>query len=293
MIPHKGAEMSGESRDFLVDGVISLRGCLDLSTGSRARRFFERSFGASNLVPDDPSSWPRGHVVLPPRIAVRASTLAPDLVDFCTSILGRPRNVKPWVWTSALILNHGTGRECGDDWHIDGDFFRHYVDGAEQALVVVVLWTDVAPGHGATLVVPGSHIEVVRWLNANPEGAELADIPFGEIADRLPARRELTGRAGDVYVLHPKLIHGTSANPDFTPRVISNAVVSLDEPLRLAGSADEEWPSLLERSYLFALGAEKPNLPAGRVAGQRSPPARLAQWSQGYIASTTQRREPK
>lgn len=37
-------------------------------------------------------------------------------------------------------------------WHVDGDFFVHFLDSPEQALLVIPCWSDVESNGGATWV---------------------------------------------------------------------------------------------------------------------------------------------
>jgi hypothetical protein len=39
-----------------------------------------------------------------------------------------------------------------DNWHNDGDFFVHFLDSPEQALLVIPLWSDIEPKGGGTAV---------------------------------------------------------------------------------------------------------------------------------------------
>lgn len=39
-----------------------------------------------------------------------------------------------------------------DNWHNDGDFFVHFLDSPEQALLVIPLWSDIAHKGGGTAV---------------------------------------------------------------------------------------------------------------------------------------------
>ena len=62
---------------------------------------------------------------------------------------------------------------------------------------------------------------------------------------------EATGDAGDVYLLHPFLLHTKSQNMLRRPRFITNPVVSLAEPMRFDRPADDT--SLVESAILRAL----------------------------------------
>lgn len=39
-----------------------------------------------------------------------------------------------------------------DNWHNDGDFFVHFLDSPEQALLVIPLWSDIESKGGGTAI---------------------------------------------------------------------------------------------------------------------------------------------
>lgn len=54
--------------------------------------------------------------------------------------------------------------------HIDGDWFDHHLDSSDQALLTVVLYTDVVDDGGPTLICPKALPRVLRWMHDHPEG---------------------------------------------------------------------------------------------------------------------------
>lgn len=117
--------------------------------------------------------------------------------------------------------------------HVDGNNFHHRVDSPEQGLVCLDVLTDVAPEGAGTAVREGSHRVVARILaDHEPDGLEhvhlreLANLASGH----LPIR-EITARAGDVVVLHPHLLHGSSRHLGPAIRAVGNRCIPLREPL--------------------------------------------------------------
>lgn len=47
-------------------------------------------------------------------------------------------------------------RASEEGWHKDGDWFRHFLDSPEQALLVIVFWRDVEEDQGATYIASDS-----------------------------------------------------------------------------------------------------------------------------------------
>ena len=66
---------------------------------------------------------------------------------------------------------------------------------------------------------------------------------------------EATGKVGDVYLLHPLMLHSASNNKLRNVRIITNPPVSLKEPHQF-DRKDKSQYSLVERKTLGALGVE-------------------------------------
>jgi len=84
---------------------------------------------------------------------------------------GESRVRLPWQWGDGFIANLGVGDDrpwqppspTVGGWHKDGDFFRHFLDSAEQALLTFVLWTDMLHMGGGTFVAADSASRTRRW----------------------------------------------------------------------------------------------------------------------------------
>ena len=116
-------------------------------------------------------------------------------------------------------------------WHIDGDWFHHTLHEPRQALVVLPLWTDVEPGGGGTAICPGSCAVAARALHAAGEvGLTHQELDAAVIPQVDTTRAvELTGRRGDVVIMHALLLHSGTPNHRTQPRVISNTFLDLLE----------------------------------------------------------------
>ena len=49
-------------------------------------------------------------------------------------------------------------------WHVDGDFFVHFLDSREQALLVIPVFEDIALSGGGTMVCPDAISVIARHL---------------------------------------------------------------------------------------------------------------------------------
>lgn len=112
----------------------------------------------------DPSTWPQERVRLEGEKSVPASEFAPKAwAAICELLGGEERLSDDWArnWSDGFIVNCGTPEYRPDDelefrtldnWHTDGDFFVHYLDSPEQALLVIPLFTDIVPKGGGTVL---------------------------------------------------------------------------------------------------------------------------------------------
>ena len=251
------------AEQFVRDGYIHLPAALDRDFADAQ---VNRAFAALGYDRQDPSTWVEPRLHLPARTHWPVAEIAPRARDAIADLLGgdEERFHEP-KWADAFIFNFHLGQEQPEHppsierggWHKDGDFFRHFLDSPEQALLVFVCWTDVVPRGGPTYIAPESVGVVARDLAAHPEGYRPEQMPIRTRwmpqCSRFVAA---TARAGDVYLLHPFMLHSASANAIRAPRVISNPPVSLKQPMRFdrERAADH---SLVERAVLRALGVER------------------------------------
>lgn len=78
---------------------------------------------------------------------------------------------------------------------------------------------------------------------------------------------EMTGEVGDVYLLHPFMVHSASKNATRIPRVITNPNMALNAPFRFDRDAGEEF-SLVEQKTLQELGFPT-GLKGWKIEGER------------------------
>ena len=84
-------------------------------------------------------------------------------------------------------------------------------------------------------------------------------VSFGRVTWRLPAstfrrpRARATGRAGDVYLCHPFLVHrATWPHRGLRPRIVAQPAIGLREPFALRDAPDA---CAVERAILRGLAA--------------------------------------
>lgn len=104
--------------------------------------------------------------------------------------------------------------------------------------------------------------------HTNYEGRDFwSEIAWNPSKTRDESFHEATGQIGDVFLLHPLMLHSASKNLLRIPRVITNPPVSLKEPFCL----DREDPSqysLVELKTLRELGMPE-GLKGWKITGPR------------------------
>ncbi|KAL7280239.1 hypothetical protein ACG7TL_006659 [Trametes sanguinea] len=255
----------------------------------KAAEFTREMWVRLGLDPDDPETWPkdRERIHMPVLNREPVATFAPKVWEILKELLGGEERIDEAssTWGDSFIVNFGTPALAAertrvppaelDNWHVDGDFFVHFLDSPEQALLVIPLFSDIQPGGGGTYIAPEGIAAAARYLAAHPEGVlprPLAFVPstsphadprddpayYSHLAQAKTCTRfvELTGEVGDVVLLHPLMLHSASKNYLRVPRVITNPPVALREPFCFARDDPGEY-SLVERTTLRALGVER------------------------------------
>lgn len=270
------APLTQEQKDFfLANGYLKLTNCF---TQEQADDVNEGVWTRLGMSPTDKSTWTKERTNMPSHRSFDCATFAPRAWQAMCELCGGEDRVNPECryWRDSLIVNLGTAEGEGKPtppqelagWHVDGDFFVHYLDSPEQALLVIPLFTDVVPEGGGTVICPPAIEKVARHLAAHPEGVSprmvprahpdfprernyewYADIARGCADDEFV---EATGSVGDVYLLHPLMMHSATSNARRAVRIITNPPVSILEPFRF--DREDGNYSLVERKTMEAVG---------------------------------------
>ena len=166
-------------------------------------------------------------------------------------------NKKRLTWDEGLDRSPAWSPDTAH-WHKDGSFFCHFLDSPEQALLVVLQWTDTPPKSGGTFVACDSFRHVARYLADHPEGVDPGACNF--LINQCQDFIELTGQTGDLTLLHPFTLHASSPNHSGRPRFMTNPPVALKEPLNFNRENPADF-SLVERGVLQALGVNRYDVP--------------------------------
>ncbi|KAG6364366.1 hypothetical protein INS49_005967 [Diaporthe citri] len=269
-----------EKEHFLNNGWLKIPGAF---TKEQAAEVTKDVWTRLGMDPNDKTTWHRVWTNMPHHNSFDARDFAPRAWAAIAELCGGEGRIDPAFrqWRDSLIVNLGSAEREGQPdpprelprWHVDGDFFVHYLDSPEQGLLVVPLFTDVPPSGGGTMIYPRGMREVAAHLRDHPEGVSPLMVPRGEPGFKIDFRRdgdlkwfgevasrgadgdfiEVCGSVGDVYVLHPLMMHASTNNALRHVRIITNPPIALKEPFRFHRADGSEY-SLVERATLRMLG---------------------------------------
>jgi len=142
--------------------------------------------------PNDKSTWLSARVNMPSHRSEPVRPFSPKAWAAMSDLLGGVDRVDPGsaMWGDGFIVNLGKPEWEGkrmppkelDNWHVDGDFFIHYLDSPEQGLLVIPIFTDIVEGGGGTMISPDGIRIVAKHLMEHPEGVSPRMVPRGEAA---------------------------------------------------------------------------------------------------------------
>ncbi|KAH8894986.1 hypothetical protein GQ53DRAFT_792789 [Thozetella sp. PMI_491] len=275
-----------EKEHFIQHGWIKIPGAF---TREQAEAVTKDVWTRLGMSPDDKSTWTRLRTNMPSHNTFDASEFAPRAwAAICELCGGEDRIVEQSrVWRDSLIVNLGTAEGEGkpvpphglEGWHVDGDFFIHFLDSPEQGLLVTPLFTDIVSEAGGTVICPEAIPKIAKHLHDNPQGVSPRMTPRGEpnfcqeknllrcsdLARTCSHFVEAAGNVGDVYLLHPLMLHSAASNAKRHLRIITNPPVSLKEPFNF--NREDGNYSLVELATLRALGKDR--LPSWKIEAAR------------------------
>ncbi|KAI1476424.1 hypothetical protein F4774DRAFT_392935 [Daldinia eschscholtzii] len=275
------APLTQEQKDFfLSNGYLKLSNCF---TREQAAAVTEGVWTRLGMSPTEKSTWTVEKTNMPSHRTFDCAEFAPKAWRAICELCGGEDRVSPESrhWRDSLIVNLGTAEREGKpvppkeltNWHVDGDFFVHYLDSPEQALLVIPLFTDIVSQGGGTMLCPPAIDRVAKHLYEHPEGVSPRMVPrahpdfpreknlewYVDIArDCADADFvEAVGTVGDVYLLHPLMMHSATSNALRAVRIITNPPVSLREPFRFDRPSGEDYSPVEQKTIAAVGGPEK------------------------------------
>ena len=221
----------GAVASFLKSGMVKVPDAVRFDSGGLFSQWRDE-------VLADFADHPAGLAAAKPTQKVRFHEMAPELWSLCSALLGGDDAVDESWFVNGPVANIGPNPHQHLGWHIDGDCFIHQLKSPEQGLLLIVLWTDVDETNGPTLALLDSVGPVAQALQSSPTGCAQMDLPYDQIVKRCEAPTALTGKAGDVFAIHPLVVH--TASPKLSPgiRLISNPVIRRKRPFDFSKGGD-------------------------------------------------------
>ena len=263
---------------FLTTGMVCIRNAF---TSEQGEQWSRDTFVRLGYDPHDPETWAQTRIHMPSLNHRPVKDFSPRAWGaICELCGGEDRIQQPAQWGDSFIVNLGAPEHAetwqpptanSPGWHKDGDFFRHFLDSPEQGLLTIILWSDVLPRGGATFVATDSVPVVARFMADKTEGTLPNSFGFKDLIAQCHQFIEATGKTGDVYLMHPYILHASSENALRLPRLITNPPIHLKEPMNF-DRPDGDY-SMVERTVLNALGVERfpftPTVPRERIIPER------------------------
>lgn len=247
---------------FLADGYVAVRQAVPAATVQACQDVIWSELGQRGVRRDDPATWTAPVVRIPcpeggPFAEAGVGTV-PALREACDQLIGAGR-WRPRADVGGTIpVRFPSEDDPGDaGWHIESSYevdgqLRVNLNSRARGLLALYLLTDGAADDVPTRLRPGSHLDVPPILGPGGD----AGLDWSQAAQRAAAasshrRTEYaTGRAGDVFLCHPFLVHAASwPHRGRRPRMIAQPAVALHGQFPL----DEDAPSPVELAILTGL----------------------------------------
>lgn len=216
---------------FAEDGFVRIEAAFSRETAAECLDLMWPDTGFDRA---DPSGWTSPVVRLggyadPP---FRRAASMPVLHRAFDQLVG-PGRWQPLAGLGTVPVRFPHPDPPGDDgWHIEGSYlpdeqpWPYYANyrSRDRALLLLFLFTDVTEADAPTRIRVGSHLAVPsRLLPYGEEGVSamrIGETGILEATAGLPLAHA-TGRAGDVYLCHPFLVHSAQAQHTGAPRFMA------------------------------------------------------------------------
>jgi Phytanoyl-CoA dioxygenase (PhyH) len=258
---------------FMKFGYLRIENAFSLE---KASSWTEHVWTRLGYDPNDKSTWNSEKINMPNHKFEPVSTFSPKAWGAICELCGGEDRVDDasTKWSDGLIVNLGAKEWENNwqkpkeltNWHVDGDFFVHFLDSREQALLVIPVFTEILPQGGGTMICPEGIPLIAKHLYDRPEGVMPGGFEAIEKIQTCEEFHEVTGKPGDVVLMHPFMLHSASRNALRIPRIITNPPVLLKEPFNFDRENPDDY-SLIEKKTLAALGKDR--LPGWKITGER------------------------
>ncbi|KAG7384856.1 hypothetical protein PHYPSEUDO_002171 [Phytophthora pseudosyringae] len=203
---------------FIRDGFVLLRGAFSAAAAQKGRELIWTRLAGDGITQDS-STWVERHGI--PELYTTeddpawGDVVTPRLKRAMDQICGKDRwedfGLGWWIVTFPGQAQPPWG--AAGKWHVDGASYQHHVDSKESGLLAIFLFSDIESGEGGTALSVGSHKWVARLLEMNePRGMKGGAVSYQARQFRRRGVVEVNGKAGDVMLVHPFMLHARSKN---------------------------------------------------------------------------------
>jgi len=253
-----------DTEAFVRDGYVAVRGAFGEDTARACREMIWDVLAERGVDPDDRATWapPLIRINCPDGEPFAVAGTSPKLHAAYDELIGAGRCV-PRAGVGGTVPVRFPSEEHPEDigFHIEGSYWGGEewwanVRSRDRGLLALFLFSDVGPDDAPTRLIVGSHLFVPPILApAGEDGMPGWDVPDGLRPSVLCRRAsEATGRAGDVYLCHPFIVHtATWPHRGTAPRMMAQPGVAVRGGFPLDGSD----PSPVARAIVRGLATAR------------------------------------
>jgi hypothetical protein len=232
---------------FIRDGYVAVRGAFDEGTAAACREMIWDVLRERGISPGDRATWapPLVRIGCPEGEPFAAAGTSPRLHAAYDELLGAGRWDRRDGVGGTVPVRFPAEEYPGEvGYHIEGTWWggTEYwtnVRSGNRGLLALFLFSDVGPDDAPTRLIEGSHLFVPPVLApAGEAGMPGGDVPAGLQPSVLCRRAaDATGRAGDVYLCHPFIVHtATWPHRGTEPRMMAQPAITVADGFTLDGS---------------------------------------------------------
>ena len=232
---------------FARDGCVAVRGAFGERTARACREMIWDVLAGRGISPEDRATWapPLVRINCPEGEPFAAAGTSPRLRAAYDELLGAGRWARRAGVGGTVPVRFPSEDYPGEvGYHIEGSYWGGSgwwanVRSRERGLLALFLFSDVGPDDAPTRLIVGSHLFVPPVLAAAGEDGMPGNDVTARIQPSVLCRRaaEATGRAGDVYLCHPFIVHtATWPHRGTAPRMMAQPAIAVPDGFALDGS---------------------------------------------------------
>lgn len=236
-----GAE---EIARFTEDGFVVIRGAVPGDVVRECEDVIWSGLEQQGVLRDDPATWTRPvvRVNCPEGGPFAAAGTQAVLWEAFDQLIGEGRWWRREGVGGTIPVRFPSAEDPGDaGWHIESSYLKDdewavNIRSRQRGLLALFLFTDVNADDAPTRIRPGSHRDAARVLAPAGDAGmrwSQAATAAAEATAHLPTVLA-TGKAGDVFVCHPFLVHAaTWPHAGTRPKLMAQPGVALHDQFPL------------------------------------------------------------